>query len=454
LRVTSFTSIAEFLTSTGGSVQGIAESIAHAVRRAHADNPAGRFYTRVLDAHAMRAVESLHTRPRAPLLGVPVALKDNIDVAGELTSCGRRSSGGPASASAAIVEQLGALGAIIIGKTHLDEAALGASGRNPRFGRCHNPRHADRLSGGSSGGSAAAVAAGHALLGIGTDTLGSVRIPAAFCGIVGFKPTHGCLPMAGVAPLCPRFDSVGLLTGSLEDATRVMAALFGPAAQHRSTQHRWTQHRSTRGSRQRVLHLGMLDDAALIGVEAHVAHAYRRCVGLLERWDQCHGSRVPPIDWSANARAAFWEVAHEFAQRSAGSMPGYRPLDDIEGDLGGLLARATALPATRLASGRAIIEESRARLRHSLLEAHAVLTPTCPQSAPRLTEDPAQNVAAFVAPANLAGLPAVAWTQRLEGDLSLSLQLIGRSGEDLRLLATAARVQRQLDRGLAPPAGA
>ena len=448
--MSSFTSIADFLAGTRGSPLGIGASLAAAVDRAQADNPAWHIYTQLLATRASRAVRALHARPQAPLLGVPVALKDNIDLAGEPTSCGRRQSLGPAVASAAIVEQLESLGAIIIGKTNLDEAALGASGRNPRFGRCHNPRHTDRLSGGSSGGSAAAVAAGHVLLGVGTDTLGSVRLPAAFCDIVGFKPTHGRLAAAGVAPLYPRFDSVGLLARSVADIALVTAALLGPDSLPGPD----AQDRAFAGTCSGVLGLRVLDEAALTDVAADVADAYRRCVGLLRLSDQCHAGPAPRIDWSATAGAALWEVAHEFSERSAGGMPGYRALDDIDGELGLLLARAAALPATRLATGRALLESSCALLRQSVIEADAVLTPTCPQSAPRSDETVAKNVAAFVAPANVAGLPAVSWTQCIGAERSLSLQLIGREGEDLRLLALTSHVQHLLDRALAAsPAG-
>jgi aspartyl-tRNA(Asn)/glutamyl-tRNA(Gln) amidotransferase subunit A len=436
LRVTSLSSIAEFLADTGGATQRIRESLADALGRAHADNPAWRIYTHLLDSSALRGAESSRSRASAPLLGVPVAIKDNIDIAGEISSCGRRLRIGPAVASAAIVAQLDALGAIVIGKTNLDEAALGASGRNPRFGRCHNPRFADRLSGGSSGGSAAAVAAAHVLLGVGTDTLGSVRIPAAFCGIVGFKPTHGRVSTAGVAPLYPRFDTVGLLAGSLTDVALIAEALLG-------------QDLSLKGPPDEVLRLRLLDDSALTDVAARVASAYRDCVRLLRRSAETRVSPAPQIDWSATARAALWEVAHEFAERSARAMPGYYALDDIDGELGQLLSHAAALPAARIAAGGALIAESSAKLKQSLIEADAVLTPTCPLCAPRTDEELAKNVAAFVAPANLAGLPAVAWTQRLEGGLSLSLQLIGRSGEDMRLLTLAARIQALLDRELA-----
>ncbi len=430
--MTPFNSIAEFLAGTAGSLQRRGDALAHALERARADNSMQRIYTRLLDAPALRAVEFSQHRAPAPLLGVPVAIKDNIDVAGEQTSCGRRIDPEPAAQSAAIVTRIETLGAILVGKTNLDEAALGATGCNPRFGRCHNPRFADRLSGGSSSGSAAAVAAGHALLGIGTDTLGSVRIPAAYCGIVGFKPTHGRLPTTGVAPLCPRFDSLGLLARSLADMTEVAELLFEPDAAPAGTEHG-------------ALRLRVLDDAALTDVAADVAAGYRGCLRLLRESAECRGRAAPQIEWTATARAALWEVAHEFAERSVRALPGYHALHDIDGALGGLLARAASLPAARRANGRTLIERSSARLRHCLLAADAVLTPACPQGAPRIAEDPPNTVAAFVAPANLAGLPAVAWTQRLGPELEVSLQLIGRSGEDLRLLGLASRVQRLLD---------
>jgi Asp-tRNA(Asn)/Glu-tRNA(Gln) amidotransferase A subunit family amidase len=462
VRVATFTSIAAFAAQFGADANAsprdaearVSDAIAKIRERAAADNASQRIYTQILGSRACRAAESRRADRTPPLLGVPVAIKDNIDVQGAETSCGRRLACAPAMASAALAERLESLGAIIIGKTNLDEAALGASGRNPRFGRCSNPRFPDRLSGGSSSGSAAAVAAGHALLGVGTDTLGSVRIPAAFCGVVGFKPSHGRLSMAGVAPLYPDFDSVGLLALSLSDIENVAGLLLeenAPPGHSQSAVHDAGLDPARR--------IAVLDDAALADVQAEVATGYRQCVSLLEESGWMQGCAAPQLDWAAMARAAFWEVAHEFAERSAGASPrhrasghgasgygapGYRPLHDIDGELGRVLAKAASRPASKLADGRILIEQSASRLKHCLQEAEAVLTPTCPQSAPSVHEDPVSHIAAFTAPANAAGLPAVAWSQRLASG-PLSLQLIGRYGDDLRLLGLASRVQRHLE---------
>jgi aspartyl-tRNA(Asn)/glutamyl-tRNA(Gln) amidotransferase subunit A len=448
--VTTLTSIAAFCASISSAGAGgnpgelsarVADAIAPLIGRAKAENSSQRIYTQILDSRASRAIASLGTRRGAPLAGLPVAIKDNIDVQGTETSCGRRLTVAGAVQSAAIVEHLDSLGVIIIGKTNLDEAALGASGRNPRFGRCANPRCADRLSGGSSSGSAAAVAAGHALLGVGTDTLGSVRIPAAFCAIVGFKPSHGRLSTAGVAPLYPQFDSVGLLAASLTDITPVAALLLG-------------EHAPGELARNAVPHAGhgaacriaVLDDTALLQVDTEVAAHYRQCITLLQEVAGLEIRSAPRLDWTAMARAALWEVAHQFAQRSAARIPGYHELHDIDGDLGRLLAQASTRPATKLADGRLLIQASAARLKSCLQDAEALLTPTCPQGAPSTAEDPMNHIAAFTAPANAAGLPAVAWHQRVATAGASSLQLIGRDGDDLPLLDLASRLQRHLDR--------
>lgn len=166
--------------------------------------------------------------------GVAIAIKDNIDIAGLPTAGGiEHYRHAIAQRDAVVVQQLKAAGAVIVGKTNLHEAALGATTDNPWFGRCDNPRRAGFTPGGSSGGSAAAVAAGMCVLALGTDTMGSVRIPASYCGIAGFKPSRGVLSLDGVMPLAPSLDHVGLLAASAAQialAWRVFEPAVLPAA--------------------------------------------------------------------------------------------------------------------------------------------------------------------------------------------------------------------------------
>jgi aspartyl-tRNA(Asn)/glutamyl-tRNA(Gln) amidotransferase subunit A len=158
-------------------------------------------------------------RDRGPLHGIPVAVKDLIDVAGLPTTCGSATSfGAPAARDAEVITRLRGQGAVIIGKTTLHEFAYGATGDRSVHGASRNPHDPGRMSGGSSGGSAVAVASGSVTLSLGTDTAGSVRVPAALCGVVGFKPAYDAIPSSGVYPLAPTLDHVGLFAGSVEDA--------------------------------------------------------------------------------------------------------------------------------------------------------------------------------------------------------------------------------------------
>ncbi len=159
-----------------------------------------------------------------------MAIKDNIDVAGVPTSNG---FGGPPyripDTDSEVVRRLRAAGAIILGKLNMHEGALGSTSDNPHFGRVINPHRDGYSPGGSSGGSGAAVAAGLCCAALGTDTGGSVRIPAAWCGIVGLKPSYGLVSMRGVVPLSYRLDHVGPLTRTVEDAAVMLNALAGDA---------------------------------------------------------------------------------------------------------------------------------------------------------------------------------------------------------------------------------
>jgi aspartyl-tRNA(Asn)/glutamyl-tRNA(Gln) amidotransferase subunit A len=166
--------------------------------------------------------------PRAvrPGAGTPVAVKDLLDTAGLTTTYGSAlfADHVPA-ASAEAVRLLEADGFAVVGKTNLHEFAYGISSQNPHYGTVPNPVAPGRLAGGSSGGSAAAIAAGDVELALGTDSAGSIRIPAAWCGVVGFKPTHGLVSVEGCFPLAPSYDVVGPMAASIEGCERLLAAL-------------------------------------------------------------------------------------------------------------------------------------------------------------------------------------------------------------------------------------
>ncbi len=185
------------------------------------DGPA-RARAKVLDS------ELAQGKHRGPLHGVPVAVKDLFHMKGVRTTGGSKLFADLVSAfDAAVVERLEAAGAVIIGKTNLHELAYGVTSNNPHFGAVHNPHNLDCVPGGSSGGSGAAVAAGIVPMGMGTDTGGSIRIPAAFCGTVGLKPTFGRVSKFGCMPLGLSLDHMGPLTMTVRDTAVTMDAIAG-----------------------------------------------------------------------------------------------------------------------------------------------------------------------------------------------------------------------------------
>ena len=194
----------------------------------------GAFITVTADsarAAAVKAERKLRAGRGGPLTGIPISVKDLIVTIDARTTLGSRviPDGLPAGPDAPAIGRLRRAGAIVIGKTNLHEVALGVTSVNEHFGPARNPWDLTRVSGGSSGGSAAAVAAGMGLGSVGTDTRGSIRIPSACCGTVGLKPTYGTIPTDGVFPLAATLDHIGPMARSVEDVALLFGAMTGSA---------------------------------------------------------------------------------------------------------------------------------------------------------------------------------------------------------------------------------
>ncbi len=376
-----------------------------------------------VDTEAARSAARATAGKALPLRGVTIGVKANIDVAGLVTTAGVAGRTMPATEDAAMVAALRAAGAIILGHVNMHEAALGATTDNPFHGRTENPHRLGRTPGGSSGGSGAAVAAGLCTAALGTDTLGSVRIPAAYNGVYGLKPTNGLLDERGLAYLCARLDSIGPLARSVADLAAV-AAVIMPLGPPRP-----------------VSRIGTLADVDAATMEPAVRAGYEAAkLALRELGFAVEAQPLAGIDFKKARLGGFIEAAREGAMHFAAD----RAAGHISPDFAALLDFGSNAPSPLVAAGVAAVAHARDAVLAALEHAGLLLLPTAPQAAFAHGAVPVTQ-ADFTALANLAGLPALSLPSGVDHDgLPVAVQLIARRGDEATLLAMAAKLDAVL----------
>ncbi len=373
-----------------------------------------------------------------PLAGEPVAVKDIIAVEGLPTRCGSPASDpAPAAADATVVSRLRAAGAAVFATTQCLEYAAGFA--HPLIGDTRNPRDPARTSGGSSGGSAAVVAAGVCDLALGTDTGGSVRIPAAYCGVVGLKPSYGAVPVAGVFPLSPTCDHVGTLTATVAGAARLFGVLAGgePAGGVLAGIGPARGERFTVG----VLTGQLADPSVTPEVRAAVDGALTR----LRAAGWTVAELAPP--WLDGLATEWSQVLTVIVAREAAAVHRGRDTGRYADGTRALLAFGAAVSDERYELALARRADLTAAIDESLAGVDALAGPTVGFQAPE--QDPPFGVGEdsgegrFTGPYNLTGHPAISLPVPADG-LPAGVQLAGRRGGDWPLLRAAAACEREL----------
>jgi len=376
--------------------------------------------------------------------GIPIALKDNLDIAGWSTRSGLPAAGRVAEQDAHVVARLRASGAVLIGKTNMDEGALGAVTDNPHYGPTYNPHRHGYTAGGSSGGAAAAVAAGLAVAAIGSDTLGSIRIPASYCGVFALKPTHGEISTRGMTPAARWLDSIGLLARSVDDLTVLLQVLVGYDAE------------DPRSRRRRValsppdwepgqLRCGVLPNLAGLGVQPDVIRVFEAALARLDReLRECRSVDVEDWPFARARRAGLLlmeaEMLGTFATQLADTE---RP---VSPRFRTMLGYAERKSAADYANAERMLDAAALKMRRLFAQVDVLVTPTTPQAAFPLDGPVPDSQADLTSFANLAGCPAVSIPMGVLPDgLPIGLQLVGARGSDLRLLELAAVWSAVLD---------
>lgn len=390
-------------------------------------------------------------RWRGPLHGVPVAIKDLIAIAGVPMTAGSTFLGAaPQRETAAVVRRLEDAGAVILGTTALNEFALGTTGVNPHGRTPRNPWDPSRITGGSSSGSAAAVAAGLAPAALGTDTGGSIRIPAALCGLVGLKPTFGRVSRRGVLPLAESFDTVGPLVRTVGDAALLLEVIAGPdpddPACIGTAPGRVRDEMARDPSGLRVGRpIGTFFESDL---DPAVAAAMDGVTRDLERAGlPVRTVRLPSAEAAHEAQVVVLRSeAAAFHQRMfPGRMGEYNP------DVRAIVQQGASTPASDVAAARDTIHRFRAEVSRALDEYPLLLAPAVPAGAASIADaDPhgphwpeiRRQVSRFTRVFNATGLPTIALPVGLTATgMPVAVQLAAAALEEGRLLAVARRIE-------------
>ncbi len=400
-----------------------------------------------------------------PLLGIPIALKDNFLTRGLRTTCASKILGDfmpPYDATA--VAKLRAAGAVIVGKTNLDEFAMGSSAENSAFFPTRNPWNPERIPGGSSGGSAAAVAADQCIAALGTDTGGSIRQPAACCGVVGFKPTYGRVSRYGVIAFASSMDQVGPLTKDVRDSSLLLQAIAGhDPADSTSATHAVPNYRDALDGDVKGLRLGVPKEYFVSGMQPEVEQAVRTGIDTLAK----NGATIEDISLAHTeyAVAVYYIVATAEASSNLARYDGMRfghradakdltqtyMISRDEG-FGAEVKRRIMLGTYVLSAGyydayylkaqrvRTLIKKDFAE---AFKQCDAILTPTAPTSAFKIGEkiqDPLQMYLSdiYTISINLAGLPALSLPCGFDSaGMPIGLQIIGNHFDESTVLRTA-----------------
>lgn len=394
--------------------------------------------------------------------GIPLAIKDNILVEGQhCSSASKILQNYVAVRDATVIRKLKDQGAVFVGRTNMDEFAMGGSTENSGYGPTRNPRDTSRVPGGSSGGSAAAVAANFCLAALGSDTGGSIRQPAAFCGLVGLKPTYGRVSRSGLMAMASSFDQIGPIAKTSEDAAMLFEAIYGTDAMDQTTvdggtfKPEWKKDLTG-------LRIGLPRQAWGDGIDADVRASVLEAVEVLKK----AGAEIIDVDlpYTDEVLAVYYVVMPSEVSANMSRFDGMRfgirepgralletYLDTRGQHLGAEVKRRILLGTYALSSGYYDAYYKKAKqvqslIRHAyqsaLLQVDAILTPTTPTVAFGLgekTDDPLAMYLGdlFTVGANVSGLPAVSFPSKPSGVLPVGVHITGRAFSESTLFAIA-----------------
>ncbi len=385
-------------------------------------------------------------QPSGKLGGIPVAVKDLFETKGIRTTAGTSFFKDYIPGTDAVaVQKLNQEGAVVVGKTNTHEIALGVTTVNPHYGTTRNPWDKTRIAGGSSGGSAVAVATGMALAALGTDTGGSIRIPASLCGIVGLKPTYGRVSVRGVFPLSWNLDHVGPLVTTVRDAALMLQVLAGYdpedpfCADQPVDDYLVSIEESVQGWR-----VALATGAYFAEADAEVLKAVETAADVLKAL----GAVVEKVDMSFLRDAA---VANSLMTPADGAaFHRDRLAEHPEGfgaDVRQRLEMGRAFTSTEYALARKTQTEMKHRMGKFFQQYDALLLPSTPITAPLIegndAVEQARRLTRFTAPFNLTGLPAISLPCGFNNGLPIGLQIVGGAWREAAVL----RVARAYEKG-------
>ena len=427
---------------------------------------------------AERADERLARGDGTPLTGIPMALKDILSTEGITTTCGSRIlEGYVPQYSATVVNRLYEVGAVLLGKTNMDEFAMGSSNENSAFRPVSNPWSLDRVPGGSSGGSAAAVAAGEAFYALGTDTGGSIRQPAAFTGVVGLKPTYGRVSRYGLVAFASSLDQIGPLARSVEDAALVLGAIAGHDPLD-STALKAPVPDYTAGltGDVRDLRLGIPSEYFAEGMDPDVARVIDDALQVLR--DLGASIQEVSLPHTEHALSTYYIISPAEAMANLARYDGVRyglqePGTDIwemyantrKAGFGAEVKRRILLGTYALSAGyydAYYLKAQRVRtlvrrdFESAFAQVDALIAPTTPTVAFRLGEKTSDPLSMYLSdvytvPINIAGICAVSIPAGLAHGLPVGLQILGRPLGEETILRVAHAFERATEHHRARP---